>query len=598
MMKKEFQAFGIAVTLAILFVLAGCEQLPDLGKWTGSEEEEELGTLLTPPPAAPVAPVPLPDGGLIVNGGVGEGDDGTFTPSTALTLMFAGDISWLTPEHIDIKLDDSEEGVSIEKGKLISKGNGVYELQLIALLDTGPNREVTAAVAILEKDQVSQAGSEEQNLLAARFSGDRAGADTSDTDKASANTIKLYGLIAVPDAEILAGIGGGDEYPFNGSYRQTADITITGTWTPVGTGDPTQKVIENCFTGVFDGGGYKIIPDNITSTGDLSIFGSAYNAKFEDVHIGEGSMTTTGASAPLGGIARTVKNTTFTHCSNAADLTGTSGVGGICYGLNSGSSIIDCWNTGNISAIKDGSRHVGGGISAIVSSDATVQNCWNSGEVTGSEAGGIAGGSGGKIIACYNTGAVAGTNGEEYIHVGGIVGNSGGTSNTGVMGEIIACYNTGAVSVNGVSSDDLWDIDIGGVTGCNTSGYVNIYASYSIGTVSYSGNCPYTAVGVGAFSGLNMFYSSHEIKSPTITDCYWNTTVEYGIGWKAETDNYFEGSPTPSNEGAARFSGSAWPSAGDSGWGIGNDSENGKYWKDLGSWSSESPVYPKLWFED
>jgi hypothetical protein len=56
--------------------------------------------------------------------------------------------------------------------------------------------------------------------------------------------------------------------------------------------------------------------------------------------------------------------------------------------------------------------------------------------------------------------------------------------------------------------------------------------------------------------------------------------------------------PEGSDDGAVIFSTDDWPED-DAGinWGIGNDPENGEYWKDLGEYDPTSPTYPTLWWE-
>jgi uncharacterized protein YjdB len=186
------------------------------------------------------------------------------------------------------------------------------------------------------------------------------------------------------------------------------------------------------------------------------------------------------------------------------------------------------------------------------------------------------------IIGCYNKASVSSTGGNMN-QVGGIVG----WSIAGTDCKIIACYNTGRIQ--GASY-------VGGIVGYAT-GVLNVTACYNTGNVTGTGT-------VSLVAGIVPDVSTNNF----ITACYNTGTIACGAG------SADEGAPIGANNNNKRvacyaltntnnanvmqFSGTAWPAtSAHAQWGVGDGSGDGKYWKDLGSWNSGSPVYPKLFFE-
>ena len=163
-------------------------------------------------------------------------------------------------------------------------------------------------------------------------------------------------------------------------YLQTANITLSGTWKPIGTN-------IRLFTGVYDGGGYSITGLNPIST-------DPYRALFAVI----------GPGGEVRNLA--LKNVNINTTNDY--------VGGIA-GLNRG-LIENCYVTGTISG--------GGTVGGIAGSNygGTIQNCYTTCSVkgTGGYIGGIAGSSssGGKIYGGYATREISGLN-----YVGGITGS-------------------------------------------------------------------------------------------------------------------------------------------------------------------------------
>jgi hypothetical protein len=200
------------------------------------------------------------------------------------------------------------------------------------------------------------------------------------------------GSVAIPDKETFLKIGNDFNYPMAGKYHLTADIDLSGAeWVPIGTlGDP--------FNGTFDGQGHII--RGLTITGEY----------------GKGGRSNTFYVGLFGFIAdATIKNVALYD--NNIDATVYKGmVGGIVGGSQKrGSSIINCYNTVNVSVYFDS---YGGAIGAIC------------GEFAGT------------VESCYNTGKIYGHRKTDMISVGGIIGN-------GLSAEIANCYNSGDIIAEG-----------------------------------------------------------------------------------------------------------------------------------------------------
>jgi hypothetical protein len=457
----------------------------------------------------------------------GQYVNSTSTPRTAtteLTLTFDMDISGLTAEHITVTPATEWGRV---RNPVLTKGEdtGVYKLAVELLAAAGYEyhdvRNVTVSVSEVEGYSVT--GGDE--------------------------TVRVYPWIEIADIDDFTAIVDTDMAFYNrsGWYKQTADIDFTGisTWMPIGGDDSATTDTDKLFTGVFDGGGYKIKNINLgLTTGKIfSLFGYAYRATFKNIRIA-GSITN---NHGIGGIASTSEECSFINCSNAANLTnnGTTGiVAGICTGLNKNQStasafITGCWNTGNISTPTQA-----GGICGNVLNNAIITGCYNTGSISSIKAdgthyiGGIGGyvNFNGTVTACYNTGAITASTSATG-SVGGISGDTGDN----VTFRITACYSTGALSASSATTKN-----IGGIAGrYRNSGFVG-----------------------------------------QVTACYWKegTGATYGLG------------SVSSDTGTTKFGSEAWPATTThTEWGIGDGSGSGTYWKRLGNWPS---TYPKLWFED
>ena len=261
------------------------------------------------------------------------------------------------------------------------------------------------------------------------------------------------------------------------------DITLTEVWTPIGNS-------SNPYTGTFDGNDHAISGLTIDQSGTdyagligyIGTDGAVKNLTLKDVNItaarytgvvagrnygtiencsvsgtvesssnnaggitGYNNGTITGCSASgnvsanslAGGIVGYFYTGSITDCHSSATVEGNYLVGGVAGYMQTNTTLTACSSTGSVTATGSGEADVGGVVGRI-NKDATVTACYATGNVTatqGSNAGGVAGSSGGgTITACYHaTGTVSGS-----ARVGGVLGwNQTGTD---LSGTVAACY--------------------------------------------------------------------------------------------------------------------------------------------------------------
>ena len=198
---------------------------------------------------------------------------------------------------------------------------------------------------------------------------------------------------------------------------KNSDGTAAADWTPIGGS-------SNKYNGTFDGDGHKITglstpagynSDDVGLFGQIGAEGVVKNLGLEDVSIkGLGNV---GAVAGMnwGKIE---------NCFSTGSVTGYDCVGGITGWNKSGARVLNCYNTGDISATEN---YVGG---VVGDNDGTVSYCYNLGDVSGLiEVGGVAGGNDGAISCCYSAGNVLCDS-----LTGGVLGSLQGS------GTVVNCY--------------------------------------------------------------------------------------------------------------------------------------------------------------
>jgi len=141
---------------------------------------------------------------------------------------------------------------------------------------------------------------------------------------------------------------------------------------------------NKAFSGVFDGGGYKVLnlkinrnDDNYTSN---ALFGYLKSATVSNLGIdGESDIYLGGI---VGGIAANINAAKIFNCYNKANVTGTSYVGGIAGYSVSSPQIANCYNRGNIhlNSTTATNKAVGGILGYF--NTGSVSNTYNAGNIT------------------------------------------------------------------------------------------------------------------------------------------------------------------------------------------------------------------------
>lgn len=153
-------------------------------------------------------------------------------------------------------------------------------------------------------------------------------------------------------------------------------------WTPIGSSNST------CYSGTFDGSGYKVYGLYINKP-ELSyqgLFGYLKNATVSGISV-HGVVS---AKQYVGGIAGYLnENTVIDRCANYADVSSISTyVGGIIGSASTATSkLTNSYNIGNISGTSNC-----GGVAGYNNATAVIENVFNIGEVSGSIVGSCVGG--------------------------------------------------------------------------------------------------------------------------------------------------------------------------------------------------------------
>ena len=273
----------------------------------------------------------------------------------------------------------------------------------------------------------------------------------------------------------------------------TADITLTGEWTPIGD-------YYNRYTGTFDGGNYTITGLTVTGSNEYAgLFGYiGSGGTVKDVTLEEVKIESNNDMSAVGGVAGN-SDGNIENCSVSGSVSGTRFAGGV-VGSQWGGSITGC----NSSATVKGEAYVGG-IAGETNYGATLTACYATGDVTvertptnNTYAGGVVGfNGGGTLTACYATGSVTGS-GSGTIYVGGVTGSNN-------LGTLTACYHAKR-NINGPNGTT------GGVTGRNSK---DSMFGGGIITACYWGDNGQTQ-GIGYNEG-----GSTTIETTKVTDGNW-----------------------------------------------------------------------------
>lgn len=232
----------------------------------------------------------------------------------------------------------------------------------------------------------------------------------------------------------------------NGKYIQVADIKLSGydNWAPIGNagegGDPKDEYVTNGlhFTGIYNGGGFKIIDMKINNpkVNYQGLFGYTLGASLKNVGL------------------------------ENVNVKGNRYVGGLVGNLYEGSTIENSYTTG----VVNGSKYFVGGLAGEVWNNSSINNSYSACTVSGYYAtGGLAGQLfiNSTVNNSYSTGDVTSIDNRD---AGGLIGDSykSMTKNSYSTGKVKSTHSGGFIG--NVRLDDIeakdsyWDVTSSGKT--------------------------------------------------------------------------------------------------------------------------------------
>ena len=294
-------------------------------------------------------------------------------------------------------------------------------------------------------------------------------------------------------------------------FIQTANITVSGTWSPIG-------ISSNSFKGNYNGQNYTISGITINNSSTYAgLFGYTSGAAIENLGVINVSIS---ANSSIGGLIGYANTTNVSNCYSTGSLTAYyDKVGGLIGEYDWGGTVNNCYSTASVQGASSGSGSYAGGLIGRVVTSGTISNSYHTtGDVLGkSYVGGLIGAAqAGSVSSCYSSGSVAGG-----IDVGGLIGYNncsvnacystsyiGGTQNVGGFignnngATVTTCYSTGTVDANNT---------LGGFVGYNSS-FGIIEKCYTSSTSTVTGGLI-----LGGFGGENV--------NSTIRNCYSHNNV-------------------------------------------------------------------------
>jgi len=271
-----------------------------------------------------------------------------------------------------------------------------------------------------------------------------------------------------------------------GKYRLSKNITLTGSWTPIG-----NSTASTAFTGELDGAEYTISGLNISvSTGYGGLFGRTSGAVIKNLTL-EGSVTytATGYSRTGAFIGYAQGSILLENCVSKVNVTGTSYLGGfIGEGSLNNALIKNCTYMGKLT----GTNYIGGIIGYMTNAGTAsstipskISQCrvvvnpnakpndtseYLTERITGRQyVGGIAGRFSGTIEQCYTTVKISASE----------ASSSGSNGQVGVIiGYAVDDNNVGATIQDCFSTGDIISV------GSNAGGISGMFATSSFGRMS------------------------------------------------------------------------------------------------------------------
>lgn len=269
------------------------------------------------------------------------------------------------------------------------------------------------------------------------------------------------------------------------AFLQTADITLTGAWTPIG--ESVSAYPTSTFRGTYDGGCHTITGLSVTSAiyeAELGLFGYAKDATLKNIRLvsvsltGSPSGSDTAEDQYLGGLAGQTENSTISGVSVSGTVTSTGDntVAAMLVGADDGTSVVTHVTTsGSVSSTGPVGGSSQGAAGLIGYGPKSLTESYSSVNVTGDQrVGGLiadtASATGITFQNNYSTGSVTGTGvGEDG--VGGLIGeasksltitnsyaagvNTPGTGNYG--GGLVGWASYGGSGASVTYASSVWD---------------------------------------------------------------------------------------------------------------------------------------------
>ena len=283
-------------------------------------------------------------------------------------------------------------------------------------------------------------------------------------------------------------------------------------------GEVQYATLAAALAAAKDGDTVKLLKD-ITLTETWTPIGTVKNVKFASVNI---STTGTDVGAAVGRIINNGKVENVQVLSGS--VSGAKRVGGVVGCIKAYGSVADCSNAATVSATT---YNVGGIVGAAYYTETgkamQISGCTNTGAVTsdGVGAGGIVGLSAAHVTGCENSAAVTGTG----TSIGGIVGEQKS------YGSVTNCTNSAAVTNN--STDPTTSYGTGGIIGWlryHGTGEASAYEVSAI--ISVTGNSNSGSVNGGNDAGgiIGTCYNSAVVtKNANTAESLSATTFAAGI---------------------------------------------------------------------
>ncbi len=333
------------------------------------------------------------------------------------------------------------------------------------------------------------------------------------------------------------------------AYKLIADINFEGehNWIPIGLNE------NSAFKGIFDGNGEKVEDIKIGSASTkieiqyAGLFGYVESAEIKnlEVHWSQINARPNSGGCSGGGIVGYASGSDIVDCNSSGDISIDGSAGGIigrannCNILNCSSSngiitgltgvggIVGSGEKSSISFCSSSVEVIGHNNTGGIAGEAEkIENSYATGFISGIQhCGGITG-EASEVINCYFTGSVSSNPEINHYGVPHLLGGIAGKSDL-----IVNCYSTG--SIYAITESSSWGAYAGGIVGELTGGAViNSYSSNSVITsrspkTSYSGGI--VAINNGNRGKIINCYSASEIKSRT-TSALESKAQSYSCG--------------------------------------------------------------------